>query len=73
MARRKARKKEEEKGRRGNNGMIILQYKSATYRTRVPAPYRPPLPRAPLSRRGRSARRLIKFSGNQICHSAVRF
>lgn len=28
---------------------------------------------APLSRPGRSARRLIKFSGNQICHSAVRF
>lgn len=26
-----------------------------------------------VSRRSRSARRLIKFSGNQICHSAVRF
>lgn len=33
----------------------------------------PPLSCASLSRRSRSARRLIKFSGNQICHSAVRF
>lgn len=60
-------KKKEKK--RGQREIIILQYKSATYRiTRLPL-----RSRASLSRWSRSARRLIKFSGNQICHSAVRF
>lgn len=51
---------------------IILQYESATYRPRRSAPTGNPSQRAAFHRY-EFAKRLIKFSGNQICHSAVQF
>lgn len=62
----KKKKKEAGKEQRDDNSAIQIP--------RLIGLVSPPRsPRALLSRRGRSARRLIKFSGNQICHSAVRF
>jgi len=74
--RERERERETRKGKKRDKDNFAIQI-SATYRGlrgeerewRFP----PGGPRASPSRGGGSAGRLIKFSGNQICHSAVRF
>lgn len=79
-SRRGRREKEEIEGdeQRDDNSMIQIRDLSEGLRS-LPSDHSlflslsRALSSAPLSAVGRSARRLIKFSSNQICHSAVRF